>query len=231
VNLLLLFQRNKAPNEQAIPLLMPHHHMVIPHYKGRSKETNGEAEGKQNDDDNAEVKKKASLASCASYQDVPLLLPQELEPQALPDGDLAVTGFEIDQADNVNKTGFKQPLLNRKAKVDASRQDLPMRGFVDNLSSVESASIRRFDSAKEDRHHMDKKWWERQERGDQVASVLDIGQVGPRATCRCQVSILVLCSKYPIISLTLSNKDLCLSIALHFSKTLIIINLRFSSGY
>ncbi|XP_051204018.1 phospholipase D zeta 1 isoform X2 [Lolium perenne] len=180
-------KRNKAPNEQAIPLLMPHHHMVIPHYKGRSKETNGEAEGKQNDDDNAEVKKKASLASCASYQDVPLLLPQELEPQALPDGDLAVTGFEIDQADNVNKTGFKQPLLNRKAKVDASRQDLPMRGFVDNLSSVESASIRRFDSAKEDRHHMDKKWWERQERGDQVASVLDIGQVGPRATCRCQV--------------------------------------------
>ncbi|KAM0921948.1 hypothetical protein ACQ4PT_006505 [Festuca glaucescens] len=180
-------KRNKAPNEQAIPLLMPHHHMVIPHYKGRSKETNGEAEGKQNDDDNVEVKKKASLASCASYQDVPLLLPQELEPQALPDGDLAVTGFDIDQADNVNKTGFKQPLLNRKAKVDASRQDLPMRGFVDNLSSVESASIRRFDSAKEDRHHMDKKWWERQERGDQVASVLDIGQVGPRATCRCQV--------------------------------------------
>jgi phospholipase D1/2 len=163
--------------------------MVIPHYKGRSKETNGEAEGKQNHDDNVEVEKKASLASCASCQDVPLLLPQELEPQALPDGDLAVTGFDIDQTDNVNKTGFKQPLLNRKAKVDASRQDLPMRGFVDNLSSVESASIRRFDSAKDDRHHKDNKWWERQERGDQVASVLDIGQVGPRATCRCQVSI------------------------------------------
>jgi hypothetical protein len=27
-----------------------------------------------------------------------------------------------------------------------------------------------------------------QERGDQVASVLDVGQVGPRVTCRCQVS-------------------------------------------
>ncbi|VAH06607.1 unnamed protein product [Triticum turgidum subsp. durum] len=180
-------KRNKAPNEQAIPLLMPHHHMVIPHYKGRSKEANGEAEGKQNHDENADVKKTASLASSASSQDVPLLLPQELEPQALPDGDLAMTGFDINQADNANKTGFKQPLLNRKAKFDASRQDLPMRGFVDNLSSPESATIRRFDSPKEDRHHMDKKWWERQEQGDQVASVLDIGQVGPRATCRCQV--------------------------------------------
>ncbi|KAI5018265.1 phospholipase D zeta 1 [Hordeum vulgare subsp. vulgare] len=179
-------KRNKAPNEQAIPLLMPHHHMVIPHYKGRSKEANGEAERKQNHDENV-VKKTASLASSASSQDVPLLLPQELEPQALPDGDLAMTGFDINQADNANKTGFKQPLLNRKAKFDASRQDLPMRGFVDNLSSPESATIRRFDSAKEDRHHMDKKWWERQEQGDQVASVLDIGQVGPRATCRCQV--------------------------------------------
>ncbi|XP_044450031.1 phospholipase D zeta 1 isoform X2 [Aegilops tauschii subsp. strangulata] len=180
-------KRNKAPNEQAIPLLMPHHHMVIPHYKGRSKEANGEAEGKQNHDENVDVKKTASLASSASSQDVPLLLPQELEPQALPDGDLAMTGFDINQADNANKTGFKQPLLNRKAKFDASRQDLPMRGFVDNLSSPESATIRRFDSPKEDRHHMDKKWWERQEQGDQVASVLDIGQVGPRATCRCQV--------------------------------------------
>ena len=72
--------------------------MVIPHYKGRSKEANGEAEGKQNHDENADVKKTASLASSASSQDVPLLLPQELEPQALTDGDLAMTGFYINQA-------------------------------------------------------------------------------------------------------------------------------------
>ncbi|KAL0414782.1 UNVERIFIED_CONTAM: Phospholipase D zeta 1 [Sesamum radiatum] len=30
--------RNKAPNEQAIPLLLPQHHMVIPHYLGMNKE-------------------------------------------------------------------------------------------------------------------------------------------------------------------------------------------------
>lgn len=181
--------------------------MVIPHYKGRSKETNGEAEGKQNHDKDVDVTRSASLASRASCQDVPLLLPQELEPQALPDGDLMVTGLDINHADHLNKMSFNQPLLNRKAKLDASRQDLPMRGFVDNVSSLESAPIRCLDSSKEDRHHMDKKWWEMQERGDQVASILDIGQVGPRATCRCQVSILVLCTRFRINLLMLRNDD------------------------
>ena len=182
------FQRNKALNEQAIPLLMPHHHMVIPHYKGRSKETNDEAEGKQYHDRDTDIRKPV-LTSRTSCQDVPLLLPQELEPQELSSADLRVTDLDIiNHSDRLNKKSFNQPLLNRKAKLESSHQDLPMRSFVDNLSSLESSSIRRFDSSKDDRNLMDKKWWEKQERGDQVASVLDIGQVGPRAACRCQVS-------------------------------------------
>jgi phospholipase D1/2 len=165
---------------------MPHHHMVIPHYKGRSKETNDEAEGKQYHD--RDVDKNPVLTSRTSSQDVPLLLPQELEPQELSSADLRLTDLEINNSGRVNKKSFSQPLLNRKAKLDFSNQDLPMRSFVDNLSSLEASSIRRFDSSKDDRNHKDKKWWEKQERGDQIASVLDIGQVGPRATCRCQVS-------------------------------------------
>ncbi|KAL5230423.1 hypothetical protein ABZP36_029199 [Zizania latifolia] len=180
-------KRNKAANEQGIPLLMPHYHMVIPHYKGISQEINGEADGKQNHDKDVDVKKTVSLDSRASCQDIPLLLPQELEPQALPNGDLRVTDLEINHSDHLHKTSFNQPLLNRKAKLDSSRQDLPMRGFVDNLSSLESSSIGNFDSFKEEKYHMEKNWWEMQERGDQVASVLDIGQVGPRAACHCQV--------------------------------------------
>ncbi|XP_039838739.1 phospholipase D zeta 1-like isoform X2 [Panicum virgatum] len=180
-------KRNKALNEQAIPLLMPHHHMVIPHYKGRSKETNDEAEGKLYHDRDIDMRKPV-LTSRTSCQDVPLLLPQELEPQELSNADLRVTDLDIiNHSDRLNKKSFNQPLLNRKAKLESSHQDLPMRSFVDNLSSLESSSIRRFDSSKDDRNLMDKKWWEKQERGDQVASVLDIGQVGPRAACRCQV--------------------------------------------
>uniref|UniRef100_A0A0E0L1H9 Phospholipase n=1 Tax=Oryza punctata TaxID=4537 RepID=A0A0E0L1H9_ORYPU len=180
-------KRNKAPNEQGIPLLMPHHHMVIPHYKGISQEINSEADGKQNHDKDVDVKKPVSVDSRESCQDIPLLLPQELEPQALPNGDLRVNDLDTNHSDHLHKTSFNQPLLNRKAKLDSSRQDLPMRGFVDNINSLESSSIRHFDSSKEEKYHMDKNWWEMQERGDQIASVLDIGQVGPRATCHCQV--------------------------------------------
>ncbi|XP_052155891.1 phospholipase D zeta 1-like [Oryza glaberrima] len=180
-------KRNKAPNEQGIPLLMPHHHMVIPHYKGISQEINSEADGKQNHDKDCDVKKPVSVDSRESCQDIPLLLPQELEPPALPNGDLRVNDLDANHSDHLHKTSFNQPLLNRKAKLDSSRQDLPMRGFVDNISSLESSSIRHFDSSKEEKYHMDKNWWEMQERGDQVASLLDIGQVGPRATCHCQV--------------------------------------------
>ncbi|KAL6630946.1 hypothetical protein ACP70R_028286 [Stipagrostis hirtigluma subsp. patula] len=180
-------KRNKALNEQAIPLLMPHHHMVIPHYKGRSKETTDETEGKQGHDKGVDVRNPVSSISRASSQDIPLLLPQELEPQELPNLDLRATDLDVNQSDHLSKKSFNQPLLNRKAKLDSSHKDLPMRSFVDNLSSHEPSSIRRFDSSKDDRHHMDKRWWEMQERGDQVTSVLDVGQVGPRATCRCQV--------------------------------------------
>jgi phospholipase D1/2 len=174
-------QRNKALNEQAIPLLMPHHHMVIPHYKGRSKETNERADGKQCHDKDIDVRKPVST-SRASCQDVPLLLPQELEPQELSSGDVQVTDLDINHLDHLNKKSFNQPLLNRKAKLDSSHQDLPMRSFVDNIRSLDEPSVRN------DRHYMDNRWWEMQERGDQVASVLDVGQVGPRVTCRCQVS-------------------------------------------
>ena len=170
---------------------MPHHHMVIPHYKGISQEISSEADGKQNHDKDCDVKKPVSVDSRESCQDIPLLLPQELEPPALPNGDLRVNDLDANHSDHLHKTRFNQPLLNRKAKLDSSRQDLPMRGFVDNISSLESSSIRHFDSSKEEKYHMDKNWWEMQERGDQVASVLDIGQVGPRATCHCQVSIEV----------------------------------------
>ncbi|CAL4907630.1 unnamed protein product [Urochloa decumbens] len=179
-------KRNKALNEQAIPLLMPHHHMVIPHYKGRSKETSDEAEGKHYHDRDVDIRNPV-LTSRTSCQDVPLLLPQELEPQELSSVELRVTDLDINHSDRLNKKSFNQPLLNRKAKLDSSHQDLPMRSFVDNLSSLEASSIRRFDSSKDDRNHKDKKWWEKQERGDQVDSVHDIGQVGPRAACRCQV--------------------------------------------
>jgi len=182
-------KRNKAPNEQAIPLLMPHHHMVIPHYMGTSKETNGETESKQNLSMDIKIDRLNSMKTPTSCQDIPLLLPQEPDHHAFPNGDFALNGMNINNglSDHANKTNRNHPLPNRKAKVDLSLQDLQMKGFVDNVGSPEVSVSKQYDTSKPDMQNIDKEWWETQERGDQVASVLDVGEVGPRAACRCQV--------------------------------------------
>ncbi|GFZ13972.1 phospholipase D P1 [Actinidia rufa] len=69
-------QRNKAPYEQAIPLLMPQHHMVIPHYMSESREMDVQINV---GNDHKDIKRQDSFSSRSSYQDVPLLIPQEAE--------------------------------------------------------------------------------------------------------------------------------------------------------
>uniref|UniRef100_A0A0E0C141 Phospholipase n=1 Tax=Oryza meridionalis TaxID=40149 RepID=A0A0E0C141_9ORYZ len=182
-------KRNKAPNEQAIPLLMPQHHMVIPHYMGKIKESNEEV-SKQTHVEDIKGQKLSSLKAPASCQDIPLLLPHEPDHQASNNGELGLNGLDNNHghSDHPNKTYWKQPIPNRKAKQDTSLQDLQMKGFVDNLGTPDVSSvIGHYDTSKQNVHHMDNEWWEEtQERGDQVGSVLDIGEVGPRATCCCQ---------------------------------------------
>ncbi|XP_052164261.1 phospholipase D zeta 1-like [Oryza glaberrima] len=182
-------KRNKAPNEQAIPLLMPQHHMVIPHYMGKIKESNDKV-SKQTHVEDIKGQKLSSLKAPASCQDIPLLLPHEPDHQASNNGELGLNGLDNNHghSDHPNKTHWKQPIPNRKAKQDTSLQDLQMKGFVDNLGTPDVSSvIGHYDTSKQNVHHMDNEWWETQERGDQVDYVLDIGEVGPRATCCCQV--------------------------------------------
>ncbi|KAJ1283525.1 hypothetical protein BS78_03G134800 [Paspalum vaginatum] len=181
-------KRNKAPNEQAIPLLMPHHHMVIPHYMGTSKEINRKMESNQNHDKDIKINRLTSLATPASCQDIPLLLPHEPDHHAFPNGDSGLNGLGINNglSDHTTKTSRNQPLSNRKANQDLSLQDLQMKGFVDNVGSPEAVS-KCYDTSNPNMQHIGKEWWETQERGDQVASVLDVEEVGPQSACRCQV--------------------------------------------
>ncbi|XP_022719474.1 phospholipase D zeta 2 isoform X2 [Durio zibethinus] len=66
-------KRNKAPHEQTIPLLMPQHHMVLPHYMG-NREINIESKGEVNQKD---LSRQDSFSSRSPFEDIPLLLPQE----------------------------------------------------------------------------------------------------------------------------------------------------------
>lgn len=180
------FQRNKAANEQAIPLLMPQHHMVIPHYLGKSTEI--ESGSEDNYSNGKEIKRNDSFSS--SYQDVPLLMPQEangldgvkIEPK--------VNGFNPPHDDLHGQASkhSKSPFCFRKSKVEPLISDMPMRGFVDDFDTLDfqgdfSSHVRKSGS-----EVSETEWWEAQERGDQVVSSDEIGQVGPRVSCRCQVS-------------------------------------------
>ncbi|XP_017975443.1 PREDICTED: phospholipase D zeta 1 [Theobroma cacao] len=172
-------KRNKAPYEEAIPLLMPQQHMVIPHYMGRSKET--DSESKNIEDNNKGIRRQDSFSSRSSLQDIPLLVPQEAEELD------NFSGFP--KLNGLDSTASKSASFAfRKSKIEPAVADTPMKGFVDDLDSLDLHLERSLDVKRQPGNKIsDPEWWETQERGDQVGFVDDAGQVGPRTSCRCQI--------------------------------------------
>lgn len=165
---------------------MPQHHMVIPHYLGRSSDI--PIESKNNKD--KVIKREDSFSSSSQDQDIPLLLPQESGGLGTPKGDSKPNGrisfsHHHDQPRRIN-SGL--PFSFRKAKIAAIGPDTPMKSFVDDLDSMhyhENMSHDRM--AHVDLQNTEPEWWETQERGDQGGFADESGQTGPRASCRCQV--------------------------------------------
>ncbi|KAL0367775.1 UNVERIFIED_CONTAM: Phospholipase D zeta 1 [Sesamum radiatum] len=126
--------------------------------------------------------------SPSSFQDVPLLMPQEADgPDAVkiePKLNAFNTLHDFDgQQSRPSRTGF----CFRKFKVEPLIPDMPMRGFVDDLDTLDLQSEFSYHLVQPDSEVNEKEWWETQERGDQVVSADEIGQVGPRLPCRCQI--------------------------------------------
>ncbi|KAG6504979.1 hypothetical protein ZIOFF_037327 [Zingiber officinale] len=177
-------KRNKAANEQAIPLLMPQHHMVIPHYMGNGGEV--DVRNKEQVQNHKDAKKTRSFPSSTSYQDIPLLLPQEPDGlEAANDREKYVLENSCGLLDNRNRANQNQPFPLRRIKVEHPIQDMQMKGFVDNLGSPQLERGNHYDVIAPPQN-MDE-WWETQERGDQVVSADEARQVGPRTLCRCQI--------------------------------------------
>ncbi|KAI9080056.1 hypothetical protein K1719_037989 [Acacia pycnantha] len=177
-------KRNKAPNEHAIPLLMPQHHMVIPHYLGRSKEVEIES---KNTDYHIGMKRQDSFSS---PQDVPLLLPEDSGGMDAPVGDTALNELSsfLHHLDRPTRFSSGRPFSFRKAKIEPIGPDTPMKGFVDDLDSVDHHGKIPMDRvAHISVHNSGPEWWETQERGDQASFADESGEVGPRVSCRCQV--------------------------------------------
>ncbi|XP_058077634.1 phospholipase D zeta 1-like isoform X3 [Magnolia sinica] len=181
-------KRNKALNEQAIPLLMPQHHMVIPHYMGKSKEI--DVQNNKQDENHEGIKRQFSLPSRSSYQDVPLLLPQGADGVDISNVNEKPNGLDMihNCVDHPNRINRSLPFSFRKSKVEPSIADMQMKGFVDDLDVIyHQREVSMNTVAHLGMKHLDQEWWETQERGDQVVSADEAGQVGPCTSCRCQV--------------------------------------------
>ncbi|XP_068327916.1 phospholipase D zeta 1-like isoform X2 [Pyrus communis] len=178
-------KRNKAPNEQAIPLLMPQHHMVIPHYMGRSQEMEIESKNANN---HKEHKRTDSLSSISSCQDIPLLIPQEADGLDCPNEDtkLDVTDSPHGLLDQPSWVSNNLAFPFRKLKIAPVGPDMPMRDFVDDLDSLARHGKMASDGVAQP-GMKDPEWWETQERGNKGGFTDESGQVGPCCSCRCQV--------------------------------------------
>src|ERR1044072_3247210 len=142
---------------------MPQHHMVLPHYMGRSKEI--DIDGKEDEDNGKEIERQDSFSSESPTQDIPLLLPQE------PDGLVTLHG---------DQTNFSEssPLSSQNVKHGSLVSDNQKKGFQDEVGPFNLGAQSVVDNLDD--------WWETPE-GTNDATALEYGEVGPRATCHCQV--------------------------------------------
>ncbi|OAY44001.1 phospholipase D zeta 1 isoform X1 [Manihot esculenta] len=167
-------KRSKAPNEQTIPLLMPHHHMVLPHYMGRSREIDiGNKKAEENEKDIA----RQDSFSLSPLQDVPLLLPQEAEALVLHSIDETLTTKGKNENLPDQPTGFcgSFSFSLQKSEVECLVPDAHVKDSVDALDSVDLQS------------NMSEEWSGTSEEDDHDVSAGECGQVGPRTACHCQV--------------------------------------------
>ena len=160
---------------------MPQHHMVIPHYRGRSEEMEIET---TNVDNHKGIKRQDSFSSRSSYQDIPLLLPQEADGMDSPNGD--------PKSDGLKATPNGLPFPFRKPKIEPVGSEMPMRDFVENFDTIHHGKLPSDAVKQPGMKHSDLEWWETQERGNRGGFTDESGQVGPRTSCRCQVGFFLI---------------------------------------
>ncbi|KAH9616705.1 hypothetical protein KSS87_014109 [Heliosperma pusillum] len=154
-------KRSKAPHQRAIPLLIPRHHMVLPHYM---KSTDMDIPTKKE----TNLNRQDSGSSQSPELNVPLLLPQDSDSLHVSKCDGAIQ----DKNDWQKKVGISYP------EVETIAHGTLIDGFVNQISSTEVEN-ECTDTAFE--------WWESQERGDLVNFSSEPSSIGPRTSCHCQI--------------------------------------------
>lgn len=151
---------------------MPHHHMVLPHYMGRSKDVYVE---KNTGGNQKEFRRTDSFPSLSPLQNIPLLLPREAQAPIANGVDQKSTPKS--KNDNLldQQIGLcgSFPVSLQTPNTETLFPNTPVKSLVDEHDTEDVQSkMQMSDESSE----------------DQDVSVTEYGQVGPRSECRCQVS-------------------------------------------
>lgn len=154
---------------------MPHHHMVLPHYMGKSREIDIENNNSENQTD---ISRQNSFSSQSPLQDIPLLLPQEAD------------GLAVPNLDQENSLQANHNLLDHPngTKVEALVPDEQINGSVGDLDFTDHQRNINLNMEEDSSMTVSDEWWENQEESYHNAAVHDCGEVGPRIACHCQVT-------------------------------------------
>lgn len=147
-----------------------------------------EAEKKNFENNYKDINKIDSFSSRSSFQDLPLLLPQEPDGLDSSNGESRVNGFNssVNILDQTTRASKSISFPFRKSKIEPV-PDMQMKGFVDDLDTLDLKGKSSDVMAQPGMKTSGGEWWETQERGNQVLSTDETGQVGPCIPCRCQV--------------------------------------------
>lgn len=171
---------------------MPQHHMVIPHYMGMSRDDDNESKDMEIPNTDKSVKRQESFSSRSSFQDIPLLMPQEADGLDTFKGEPKLNGSNKEHGfyDQTSRMNNRNPFSFRKSKIEPLSADMPMKGFVDDKDA--SGMQQELSSMQSGIRAPHKEWWESQDRGGLVDLSDESGQVGPRVSCRCQVRLTIM---------------------------------------
>ncbi|XWS57471.1 hypothetical protein CRYUN_Cryun09bG0176700 [Craigia yunnanensis] len=175
-------KRNKAAHEQTIPLLMPQHHMVLPHYMG-NRDIDIESKGINQKD----LSRQDSFSSRSPFEDIPLLLPQESD-GLVSNGDKNLNGL-FRKHDTLSQEHGVPGCFSSShdSEVDSLGSDAQIKGTADDHHCMDSRSDLEANEMPQSDMEISDELWETTGNDDSDASAGEYGETGPRIACHCQV--------------------------------------------
>ncbi|TYJ96493.1 phospholipase D zeta 2-like [Cucumis melo var. makuwa] len=181
-------KRNKAPNEEKIPLLMPQHDMVLPHYMGKRTELSF-----KNTDSEQDHQKQTTddlFSSLSPQDDIPLLMPQEAG--GLPDSNeqtnnLSMQHNSFNQPMEIGKSvtgSFQAYNAEPLTQIEQTNGLLDDFGFLDEFGAFGHLREPTFDTPPYMKNSND--WLETECESNHVA-INEVSEIGPLTSSNCQV--------------------------------------------